>query len=52
MSKDVEQRLEKRRQELIEKLLSKGIFKVSGHQLYHLTLRELEMEYNQVSKEA
>nr|WP_236784671.1 Fur-regulated basic protein FbpA [Alteribacter salitolerans] len=34
---------------MIEKLLNKGVFKIGGHQLYHLTLRELEAEYAHVA---
>ncbi|MBB2478888.1 Fur-regulated basic protein FbpA [Bacillus sp. APMAM] len=45
MSNIIRNPLEKRKQIYIQKLLDAGIYKVSGRQLYNLTLSELENTY-------
>jgi hypothetical protein len=34
-----------KKEQMIEKLLSKGIYKAGNHQLYELSLQELENRY-------
>ncbi|CAM3045460.1 Fur-regulated basic protein FbpA [Sporolactobacillus spathodeae] len=40
---------EQRKQFIIEQLLDKGIYKCRNHQLYELSLDELENTYQQLS---
>lgn len=42
--------VEKRKKQLIEKLIDVGIYKVLNKQLYELTLDELEKEYEDLLK--
>jgi len=51
MSKIIRNPLEKRKQIYIQKLLDAGVYKVSGRQLYHLTLSELESTYKSRSQD-
>ncbi|HYK71996.1 MAG TPA: Fur-regulated basic protein FbpA [Pseudoneobacillus sp.] len=45
MSHQLRQAIEKAREYYIEKLLEVGVYKLSEHQLYELTLSELESIY-------
>ncbi|MDD9147248.1 MULTISPECIES: Fur-regulated basic protein FbpA [unclassified Sporolactobacillus] len=42
--------LEQKKDDLIVKLLDRGIYKTKNHQLYELSLSELERAYRQLSK--
>lgn len=48
MGQILDQTLEARREELINKLITYNIFKKSDKQLFELTLHELEDEYQEV----
>ncbi|WP_175989213.1 Fur-regulated basic protein FbpA [Bacillus sp. Marseille-Q1617] len=47
MGKIIRHTLERRREELINKLITYNIFKKNGKQLFELTLQELEKEYQE-----
>ncbi|WP_312857715.1 Fur-regulated basic protein FbpA [Bacillus haikouensis] len=49
MEKNIRHALEKRREELINKLITYNIFKKHDKQLFELTLQELEDEYKEVT---
>lgn len=40
-----ESKMEQKREEMIEDLVNKGVFKIDGRQLYQLNLYELMKEY-------
>lgn len=42
--------VEKKRQELIELLISAGVYEVNNRQLYELTLTELQDEFRKVDR--
>ncbi|WP_242224096.1 Fur-regulated basic protein FbpA [Bacillus cereus group sp. BfR-BA-01380] len=50
MSYGLRYAVEKRKKQLIEKLIDVGIYKVLNKQLYELTLDELEKEYEDLLK--
>lgn len=50
MSYGLRYAVEKRKKQLIEKLIDVGVYKVLNKQLYELSLDELEKEYNDLLK--
>jgi Fur-regulated basic protein A len=51
MGKIHQETLQKRRNELVNKLIVHNIFKKGDKQLFELTLQELENEYKYIQKE-
>lgn len=50
MSDSLTKSYEKKKDDLIGKLLDRGIFKTNDHQLYELSLSELEHTYKKLSQ--